>query len=332
MLPLLIGLIPVFIFLGILVFLDNYKLVPFLTIVKAILYGLGAAVISYFINDIILHYVDMQTLTRYLAPIVEESVKAGWIFYLIKKGKIGFLVDGAILGFAVGSGFALAENIYFFYNLDNMQIAFWILRGFGTAVMHGGNVAILAIVSVYLSGKNNSNRIVNFLPGWIIAIIIHSVFNQFLLPPLFNAIAEVLLLPLILLVVFSYSEKQTQQWLQTGFDTDVKLLEYLKSGKFVQTRQGRYLSGFKTKFKGEIVMDLFCYLRIFMELAIRAKGILMMRESGLSYEVDPAVKDKFDELNYLKKSIGKSGLKVLKPLLHTDSKELWQIYFLEKQK
>ena len=36
----------------------------------------------------------------------------------------------------------------------------------------------------------------------------------------------------------------------------------------------------KAKFRGPVVADLLCYLRLYTELALRAKGILMMRESG----------------------------------------------------
>jgi hypothetical protein len=79
------------------------------------------------------------------------------------------------------------------------------------------------------------------------------------------------------------------------------------------------------------VLDLICCLRIHLELAIRAKGILLLRESGLDTPVDASVKSRFDELAYLQKSIGHSGMAILKPLLHTSRKELWQIYFLQEQ-
>ena len=48
---------------------------------------------------------------RYLAPLVEEALKALWIAVLLRRGRVGFLVDAAILGFAVGAGFALVENV-----------------------------------------------------------------------------------------------------------------------------------------------------------------------------------------------------------------------------
>jgi len=40
-----------------------------------------------------------------------------------------------------------------------------------------------------------------------------------------------------------------------------------------------------------VVADLLCYLRLHTELALRAKGILMMRESGFEATIDEATQD-----------------------------------------
>ena len=42
-----------------------------------------------------------------------SSLKALIVVVLIRTHRIGFLVDAAILGFAVGTGFALVENLYY---------------------------------------------------------------------------------------------------------------------------------------------------------------------------------------------------------------------------
>ena len=48
------------------------------------------------------------------------------------------MIDAAIYGFAVGAGFAFIENIYYLHSLEHHKIVVWIIRGLGTAVMHGG--------------------------------------------------------------------------------------------------------------------------------------------------------------------------------------------------
>ncbi len=79
-----------------------------------------------------------------------------------------------------------------------------------------------------------------------------------------------------------------------------------------------------------MVADLLCYLRLHTELALRAKGVLMMRENGFDVPVDEATRDKFAELDYLEKSIGKTGVLALKPMLHMGHQDLWQLHMLGK--
>jgi hypothetical protein len=79
-----------------------------------------------------------------------------------------------------------------------------------------------------------------------------------------------------------------------------------------------------------VVADLLCYLRLHTELALRAKGILMMRESGFEVPVDEATKEKFAELRYLEGNIGRTALMAIQPMLHMSHKDLWQLYMLGK--
>ena len=78
------------------------------------------------------------------------------------------------------------------------------------------------------------------------------------------------------------------------------------------------------------MVDMLCYLRLYTELALRAKGVLMMRENGLDTPIGDRTKEKFEELSYLEGSIGTTGLLAMKPFLHMTRKDLWQLYVLEK--
>ena len=93
---------------------------------------------------------------------------------------------------------------------------------------------------------------------------------------------------------------------------------------------GTYLHTMKAKFRGPVVADLLCYLRLYTELALRAKGILMMRENGFDVPVDEPTRAKFAELRYLEISIGKTGLLAIQPMCHMSHKDLWQLYMLGK--
>ncbi len=76
--------------------------------------------------------------------MIEELLKAAVIVVLMRTHRIGFPVDAAICGFAVGTGFAVVENLYFLHAMPDAGMGTWIVRGFGTAFMHGGVTAIFA--------------------------------------------------------------------------------------------------------------------------------------------------------------------------------------------
>ncbi|MFQ5770709.1 MAG: hypothetical protein ACE5HX_09245, partial [bacterium] len=181
-----------------------------------------------------------------------------------------------------------------------------------------------------LIDRKSSDRVHLFVPGLGAAFMTHSFYNHFFLPPIIITVSFLIALPLLIVFVFEQSEKATRRWLGVGFDTDVDLLEMIITGKISQTRVGHYLQSLKSSFPGESIADMLCLLRIHLELAIRAKGILLMRESGFKPTSDPEIKAKFEELKYLEKSIGKTGKLAILPFLHTTSRDLWQLYMLGK--
>ena len=326
-----ISLFPVLLFLLVLIILDSYKLLKLKSILKALLIGCLVALLCYVINKILFNLSEHPVnITYYFAPLIEESFKAFFPIYLIKKKKIGFLVDAAIYGFAIGAGFAFVENIYYLHYLLNNNLFIWIIRGFGTAFMHGGTTAIFTMITVFLIERNDSERFIFFLPGYLIAFLLHSFFNHFYFSPMITTVTQLMLLPILMMVIFSRSEKGLQNWMETGFITDVKLLEFIKKGKFKETKAGKYLDRFKKRFPGEVVMDMLCYLRIYLELSIRSKGFLLMKEAGMEIKIDAELKEKLKELSYLEKSIGKAGKSILAPLLHLSKKDLWQMSLIKE--
>ena len=138
---LITSVFPVIIFLVVLKYLDSYKLLSLKKILLGVGFGFLAAALSYISNNFLMTNFDFsyEVYAKFVAPIIEEIFKSAYLIYLIKSKKTGFLVDSAILGFAVGAGFALVENIYYLANIETTGNAVWILRGLGTAIMHGNN-------------------------------------------------------------------------------------------------------------------------------------------------------------------------------------------------
>ncbi len=329
-LQIFLSLVPVLLFLLVLKIFDSFKLIKFQMILVSIAVGGLVALICFGINLFFLGPIgiDLDMYSRYDAPLIEEFFKGLFIYYLIRSNRIGFRVDGAIHGFAVGAGFAVVENIYYLQVISEASLLLWIIRGFGTAIMHGGTTAIFAIIAKGDVDQRNSTHFLSFFPGLATAMIIHAFFNHFFLPPLLMTLILLIVLPTIILFVFQQSEKSTRNWLDVGFDSDQELLDILSSDKISSSKIGIYLASLKDTYPPEVVFDIICYMRVHLELSIRAKGIMMMKEAGFDMPPDPTILPMLDELEYLEKSIGRTGKLTISPFLSTKSQDLWQLKML----
>jgi len=327
-----VALLPVLLFLGLLVLLDSFKLVSLRSVLMALVAGAAAALGGAQLNAFLLDATGVApaTFSRYGAPPLEEALKALWLVFLLRRGRIGFLVDAAILGFAVGAGFALVENVEYLRALSQSGLGLWLVRGLGTAILHGATTAIFAILAKGLGERHPERPLLVFTPGFLAAVLIHSAYNHHSLPPVLSAGALLVGLPLLVILVFERSERRTRDFLGVGLDTDLEVVETIASGQALETRIGHYLRSLKEHFPGEVVADMLCLLRIQAELSIRAKGLLLAREAGLEAPVGADVQDRLTELRYLERSIGRTGLLAMKPIVRHDARALWQVYLLEE--
>jgi protease PrsW len=331
----LVSVLPVSLFLVALVLIDSYKLVSLRAVLVAVGAGVAAGVASYGVNVWLRPALGMELreYSRYVAPVVEETLKAAYIVYLMARNRIGFVVDAAIFGFGVGAGFAFLENLYYLQDSD-ATFWTWIVRGFGTAVMHGGATAILAMVARELQKRADRFTPHLVLPGVIVAVVLHSLYNHFILEPLLATALIVFVFPYMAIAIFQRSERDTRSWIGSGFDSDQELLLAVRSGQVAQTPAGKYIATLRSRFAPEVIVDMMCLLRLRAELGIRAKGLLMMREAGFDAAppTDPAVRDTFEEVRYLEKNIGKTGMLALRPFVHTTTRDLWQLNMLDEMR
>jgi RsiW-degrading membrane proteinase PrsW (M82 family) len=326
------ALLPVLVFLAILFLMDSFKLVSLRAIVIALVAGAVCALAALALHAWLLPASGLspRLFSRYVAPIYEEALKAIYVIVLLRQRRLGFLVDAAILGFAVGTGFAVVENLEYLRSAGDQRLVLWIVRGFGPALLHGTATSLLAILAKTLTDRHR-DRGWAVLPAALgVVIVFHSLFNHFPLPPVVATCVLLVALPTLVTFVFGRSERATREWVGEGLDLDVELLNLVTSAEFGRTRLGTYLVQLRERFPGPVVADMFCLLRLELELAIRAKGMLMARQAGLEVPPDPDVKARLLELRYLQRSIGATGLLALKPLRVASDRDDWHTYLLEQ--
>lgn len=328
---LLISLIPVILLLVMLLYLDSLKLVSKKLLLICLGWGIVSSGLSYFLNTFLINtlHLNFDTYSGFIAPVVEETLKFSLLWILIKTSRIGFMIDAAVYGFSIGAAFSLVENLFylFHYAAGEANPMVWITRGFGTAVMHSGATAIFGILCMGALNRH-SNLIVATIYGALAAIFIHGLFNQFLVSPLISTVIMVLIIPVTIILIFTMNEKSIGDWLELEFDSEVSILKMIRKGMFSQTKAGSFLVSIKNHYPAEIVVDMYCYISLYLELSIKAKSYMMLKENDQEIPPDPSLPDKLLELKALRKNIGRGGCMAISPVLRMNRKDLWKLSLL----
>lgn len=325
------ALVPVILFLATLFLMDSFKLVPVRSVVLSLLAGAGSALAVLSLHYLILpDTVSPAVESRYIAPVTEEAAKGLLVVALIMAGRVGFLVDAGVQGFAVGAGFALVENVLYLQALSGASVALWLVRGVGTAMLHGATTAIIAMTSRARYDRRHRRVLLAFLPGFALAVALHSASNHLLLQPVAQALIILMILPAVVVWVFDRSERATREWVSAGLDLDLEVLQLVVSEHFSVTRFGEYLRELRAHFPGPVVADMYCLLRIELELGVQAKALVMARGAGLRLPPDDDLEAALAERHYLQQSIGRAGLLALRPLQVTTHRDQWHRHLLHQ--
>ena len=329
-----IALLPVVLFLVLLVHGDSYKLLRPATILTLVVTGAIMAIASFYLSNFAFarYSGDFESYSRYVSPWIEEALKALVLILLIRTRRVGLPVDAGIAGFAVGTGFALVENLYYLASRPHIVLPVEVVRGFGTAIMHGGTTTIFAMISVTLYERRPAGGLQLLVPGYLAAVALHTGYNFMLVRPALATLVTLAVLQLVTYLVFQHSERTLHAWLDEDSESTVQLLQSIRTGTFRDSPSGRYIRSLSDRFHGEALADMLCLLQLHGELTLRAKGILLLHESGMEVpELDTETRDKLAEVEQLKRSIGRTGMLMLRPYIMASGKDLWQLRLLEGQ-
>jgi protease PrsW len=331
----LVSFIPVLLFLVLLISLDSFRLLRWHVLIVCLLWGVVSASISLLINNYLGHslHVSFAVLSQYIAPFVEEALKLLILLWLVFRHRIGFSIDAAIYGFAVGTGFALTENLVYILELAQQEPTFWtwMIRGFGTAVMHGGVTAIAAMILVNrLTIKRH--LALPFILALMVAYLLHAFYNADFIPPKYDPFVMTVVVAGGLVGLFRLSEKNLIRWLDLGMDSEVALLHMIRKGTFTQTTAGAYLLSVKNQFPKTVVLDMLCFIELYLELSVKAKALMMLKEQNLPLPMDPDIREKLTEIEHLRKRLGTSAMLALNPVLRMNRNDLWALDTLKPEK
>ena len=335
----LIALVPAIACLMVFERVDAFKLVSLTDTLGLLAGGAVLAAVSYFANGGVLDRfpIAMNDYSQWVAPVVEEVLKASLILALFAFNRIGYLIDAAIVGFAIGSGFALAENVFFLHQFTGANMGVWLVRGFGTAIMHGGATAIMSALSLVLyaprlriSAERFHFNPFLFLPGLVGAIALHAVFNHFQDAAVEAMTVVIVAVPLSLFAIFSVGETYAHRWLAQDRDAHTKLLEDMRSGAFDQTEHGRALRALADRMDERHARELLDYVRTNVELVVRADTTLLALEEHERVALGADVRTQLHHLHDLERRLGHALVLAVRQHLSFSRDDLWKLHELEK--
>jgi len=335
-----VALIPVLVLLCIFVWLDAFALMNFSEVLLLLVLGAIGALAAWPISGRLLDTlpIGFSLYSRFVAPWIEEAIKAAIMVALFRLNRIGYKLDAVISGFAIGAGFSVVENIFYLTIFPNYGTGTWLVRGFGTALMHGTTLAVLAAIAHEFAERETRGAAADyrfnlfwFVPGYGVAVALHTAFNQFPEHPMIAMMGALLITPVALIAILNFGTIEAQRWLAAECDEHRTQVEILRSGRWPDGPAGQRIAALAERFDPETVKRVRRYWELQAWLVAEAEET-MMEEAAGDAEFDPAeVRSAFAELDGLKRALGRSTFTALQAMLPFSRNDLWEVSELRQR-
>jgi len=335
-----LALIPVLVLLAVFDWLDAFELVNFREILILLLLGGVAASLSWPVSGRLLDTlpIGFSVYSRFVAPWIEEAIKGLVIVALFRMNRIGYKLDAVIAGFAIGAGFSVVENIIYLLHFPDYGAGTWLVRGFGTAVMHGATLAVLAAIAHQFAERENREAASEFdfrswwfVPGYLAAVALHTAFNQFPDRPLIAMLGAIVVAPLILIGIFYVGSHEAHGWLVVEMAEHRAALDALRSGRWPDGPAGQKIAALAARLDEEGAKRVRRYWELQTWLVAEAEETMLEEAAGDAEFSPTQVRAAFAEIDGLKRALGRSTLAALQALLPFSRNDQWEVAELRQR-
>jgi RsiW-degrading membrane proteinase PrsW (M82 family) len=335
-----LALVPVLVLLAIFTWLDAFALMRFREILVLLVLGALAAGCAWPISGRMLDTlpIGFSNYSRFIAPWIEEGLKAIVMIGLFRFNRIGYKLDAVVAGFAIGAGFSVVENILYLTLFPDYGIGTWLVRGLGTAVMHGTTLALLAAIAHELAERENREaagdfnfNLLWFLPGFLVAVAIHTGFNQFPDRPLIAMMGAAIFAPLSIMAIFHFGTAEAERWLEKESAEHRAQLEALRAGHWPDSPSGRKIAALAGRLDREGAKRIRRYWELQAWLVLEAEEAMMEEAAGDATIDTPQVSAALAELDGLKRALGKGTFTALRALLPFSRNDFWEVSELRQR-
>lgn len=334
-----LALVPVLLMAVLFAWLDIFKLMSVWEMLGLLILGGVAALAAWPISGQMLDALPMgfSFYSRIVAPWIEEALKGLAVVLLFAGNRIGFKLDAVISGFTIGAGFSVIENIFYLARYPELTAPVWMVRGMGTAVMHGMTCALLAAIAHELSeratrasGRRFWLNPLWFLPGYVAASLIHTAFNHFPDEPMLVMVVTLVVAPLALLALLRFGEGEARGWLAQESAAHEAALAEWRSGGFPKDASGQRIAALARRAGGAEAERIHAYCMLKTELVLAAERELQDQDRDVEPEDRYRLRRQFAELESLRKAMGRTGFAALSPLLPFSRNDEWELAELKE--
>ena len=335
-----IALVPVLVMLALFVWLDAFKLMNLGEVLLLLLLGGVAGIAAYPISGRFLDTlpIGFSSYSRFVAPWIEEALKAAVMILLFRLNRIGYKLDAVISGFAIGAGFSVVENVIYLTIFPFYGTGTWLVRGLGTAVMHGTTLAILAAVAHEFAERENREAAGDFdfhlwwfVPGYLIAVALHMAFNQFPDRPLIAMMGAVLFAPVALIGIFYLGTAEAERWLAAERAEHRSQIDALRAGRWPDGSAGQKIAALAERIGPAGATRIRRYWELQAWLVAEAEETMMEEAAGHAEFDSAEIRAALAELDGLKRALGRSTFTALSALLPFSRNDYWEVSELKQR-
>jgi RsiW-degrading membrane proteinase PrsW (M82 family) len=335
-----VALIPVLVLLAVFIWLDAFKLMSLREVLVLLVLGGLGAIAAYPVSGRLLDTlpIGFSLYSRFVAPWIEEAIKALIMIVLFRMNRIGYKLDAVISGFAIGAGFSVVENIIYLTVFPHYATGTWLVRGFGTAIMHGTTLALLAAIAHEFAERETREAagdfdfsLLWFVPGYGVAVALHMAFNQFPDRPLIAMLGAVVVAPLALVAILSLGTAEAERWLKSECAEHRAQVEALRAGRWPDGPSGTKIAALARRLDEQSASRIRRYWELQAWLVAEAEETMIEEAEGDAAFDPTQIRSAIAELDGLRRALGRSTFAALQALLPFSRNDYWEVGELKQR-
>ena len=170
-----------------------------------------------------------------------------------------------------------------------------------------------------------------FVPGYGLAVALHTLFNQFPDRPMIAMMGSILVAPVAIIAILNFGTAEANRWLAAECAEHRVQLETLRGGGWPTGLAGQKIAALAARLGEEGTKRVRRYWELQALLVVEAEEA-MMEEAAGDAEIDAAeVRAALAELDGLKRALGPSTLSALTGLLPFSRNDLWEVAELRQR-